>query len=82
MLYATVRATAETAAAYRRMDQQGMTEWRMHAEATMKQIPDLCQRYPLSTGLEPLTPDWQENPRAALSAAVELLANAVERTTA
>src|ERR1700704_5408971 len=46
MLYATVRATAETAAAYRRMDQQGITEWRTHAEATMKQIPDLCQRYP------------------------------------
>jgi AcrR family transcriptional regulator len=81
MLYATVRATAETDAAYRRMDQQGITQWRKHAEATMKQIPDLCLRYPLSTGLEPLTPEWQDNPRAALTGAVQLLATAVERTS-
>jgi AcrR family transcriptional regulator len=81
MLYATVRVTAETAAAYRRMDQEGMVEWRRRAEATMKQIPDLRQRYPLSTGLEPLTPDWQENPRAGLIAAVQLIATALERTT-
>ncbi|HEX5995280.1 MAG TPA: TetR/AcrR family transcriptional regulator [Jiangellales bacterium] len=81
MLYATVRATAETAAAYRRMAQQAIAEWRKHAEATMKQIPDLCQRYPLSTGLEPLTPEWQDNPRAALTGAVQLLATALERTT-
>jgi AcrR family transcriptional regulator len=79
MLYATVRATAETAAAYRRMDQQGIAEWRKHAEATLKQIPDLCQRYPLSTGLEPLTPQWQDNPRAALTGAVQLLAKALQR---
>jgi AcrR family transcriptional regulator len=82
MLYATVRASAETAAAYRRMDRQGIAEWRKRAEATMKQIPDLCQRYPLSTGLEPLTPEWQDNPRAALTGAVQLLARALERTTA
>ncbi len=81
MLYATVRATAETIAAYRRMDQQGMIEWRGRAEATMKRIPDLCRRYPLSTGLEPLAPQWQDNPRAALTAAVLLLATALERTT-
>lgn len=81
MLYATVRATAETAAAYRRMDQQGIAGWRRHAEATAKQIPDLCQRYPLSTGLEPLTPQWQDNPRAALTGAVQLLAKALEGTT-
>jgi AcrR family transcriptional regulator len=81
MLYATVRATAETAAAYRRMDQQGITQWRKHAAATMKQIPDLCQRYPLSTGLEPLTPQWQDNPHAALTGAVQLLTNALQPTT-
>src|SRR6266487_1275574 len=81
MLYATVRATAETIAAYRRMDQQGMIEWRGRAEATMKQIPDLCRRYPLSTGLEPLAPQWQDNPRAALTAPVLLLATVLERTT-
>jgi AcrR family transcriptional regulator len=79
MLYATVRATAETDAGYRRMDQQGIAEWRKLAEATMKQIPDLCQRYPLSTGLEPLTPEWQDNPRAGLTGAVQLLAKALER---
>jgi hypothetical protein len=81
MLYATVRATAETAAAYQRIDQRGMVEWRGRAEATMKQIPDLCQRYPLSTGLEPLTPQWQDNPRAGLTATVQLVATALERTT-
>jgi AcrR family transcriptional regulator len=77
MLYATVRATAETTAAYRRMDQRETAGWRTHAEATARQIPDLCQRYPLSTGLEPLTPHWQDNPRAALVAAVQLLAAAL-----
>jgi AcrR family transcriptional regulator len=81
MLYATVRATAETTAAYRRMDQQGIAGWRKHAEATMRQIPDLRQRYPLSTGLEPLTPRWQDNPHAALTGAVQLLAEALDRTT-
>lgn len=81
MLYATVRATAETTAAYRRMDQHGVADWRRRAEATLRQVPDLYQRYPLSTGLEPLTPQWQDNPRAALTAAVQLLATALERTT-
>jgi len=74
MLYATVRASAETAAAYRRMDRQGIAEWQAHAEATRNQISDLCQRYPLSTGLEPVTPDWRDSPRAGLVAAVRLLA--------
>ena len=81
MLYATVRACAETTAAYRRMDQRGMAGWREHAEATGRQIPDLRRRYPLSTGLEPLTPHWQDNPRAALTGAVQLLATALPRTT-
>jgi AcrR family transcriptional regulator len=79
MLYATVRACAETAAAYRRMDQRGIAEWRRHAEATMRQIPDLRRRYPMSTGLEPLTTDWQDNPRAAVTGAVQLLARAFGR---
>jgi AcrR family transcriptional regulator len=78
MLYATVRATAETTAAYRRMTREGATAWREQAAATREQIPDLADRYPLSTGLEPLTPDWQENPRAALTGAVDLLAAALE----
>ena len=80
MLYATVRATAETDAAYRRMDQQGVAAWRRHAEETSRQIPDLGRRYPLSTGLEPLTPQWRDNPRAGLAGAVQLVATALERT--
>jgi AcrR family transcriptional regulator len=79
MLYATVRATAETTAGYQRMDQQGAVEWRRRAEATMTQVPDLGRRYPLSTGLEPLTPQWQDSPRVALTAAVHLLAMALEQ---
>ena len=55
-----------------------MAEWRTHAEETMKQVPDWRQRFPLSTGLEPLTPDWQDNPRAALTGGVRLLAKALE----
>jgi AcrR family transcriptional regulator len=77
MLYATVRATAETTAAYRRMDRDGAAAWREQAEATRRQIPDFGGRYPLSTTLEPLTPDWQENPHAALTAGVRLLAGAL-----
>jgi AcrR family transcriptional regulator len=77
MLYATVRATAETTAAYQRMNRQGIAEWRERAEATLRHIPDLPERYPLSTALEPLTPRWQDNPRAALTASAQLLAAAL-----
>ena len=52
-----------------------MAEWRAHAEATRRQLPDLCERYPLSTSLEPLTPHWQDAPRAGLTAGVDLIAN-------
>ena len=76
MLYATVRATAQTAAAYREMDQHG-AGWLAQAEETRRQIPDLHERYPLSTGLKPLTPRWQDSPRAGLAAAVRLLAGAL-----
>jgi AcrR family transcriptional regulator len=78
MLYATVRACAQTVAAYRRMDQHGVAEWRTHAEATVRLVPDVGRRYPLSTSLEPLTPHWRDNPRAALTGGVELLAAALE----
>lgn len=78
MLYATVRATAQTAAAYRRIDQRGATAWLDLAAATRQQIPDLGERYPLSTGLESPASDWRESPRAALSGAVRLLAGALE----
>jgi len=78
MLYATVRSTAETTAAYRRMTERGVTEWQEQAAATRELIPDLDDRYPLSTSLAPLTPDWQENPSAALAGAVRLLATALQ----
>ncbi|HEY2669211.1 MAG TPA: TetR/AcrR family transcriptional regulator C-terminal domain-containing protein [Rugosimonospora sp.] len=81
MLYATVRATAGTAAVYQRMDQRGIAEWLTHAEETRRQIPDLGQRYPLSTGLEPHSPRWQDSPRAGLTGTVELLAKALDLTT-
>jgi AcrR family transcriptional regulator len=77
MLYATVRATAETTAAYRRMDERGAAEWRDRARAIAAHLPDLPERYPLSTSLEPVTPHWQDNPRAALVAGVGLLAAAL-----
>ena len=77
MLYATVRACAETAAAYRLMDRRGIARWLDHAEATAAQIPDLRQRYPLSTGLEPVAADWRDSPRAGVTGAVRLLAGAL-----
>ncbi|GIF53057.1 tetracycline repressor-like protein [Asanoa ferruginea] len=77
MLYATVRATASTAAAYRTLDDEGVAEWLAVATATRAQIPDLGSRYPLSTSLAPVTPDWRDNPRAAVTAAIGLLAPAV-----
>jgi len=78
MLYATVRATAETSAAYGRLDQRHVEGWRRVAEAIRQQIPDLCQRYPRSTALQPPTPDWRDNPKAGLISAVRLLASALE----
>jgi hypothetical protein len=77
MLYATVRACAQTAAEYQRLDEQGLTEWRARAAATREHIPDLARRYPLTSRLQPVTPQWQDNPRAAVVAAVRLLAAAL-----
>jgi AcrR family transcriptional regulator len=77
MLYATVRACAQTAAAYRRMDQRGVDEWLNQARATREQIPDLERRYPLWTQLATHAPHWRDTPRAALTNSVALLANAL-----
>ncbi|GAA1852681.1 TetR/AcrR family transcriptional regulator [Asanoa iriomotensis] len=77
MLYATVRATAATTAAYQRMSQRGVDEWLARATAIRTHIPDLADRYPRSTALTPPTPDWRDNPRAALTAAVRLIAVAL-----
>jgi AcrR family transcriptional regulator len=74
MLYATVRATAETAAEYRNLDG---SEWRARAAAIAELVPDLADRYPLSTSLPPVAADWRHAPRAGLAAAVDLLAGAL-----
>jgi AcrR family transcriptional regulator len=77
MLYATVRACAETAAAYRRLGSDGAAAWLERAEATRELLPDLAERYPLATALPPVTTVWQDAPRAGLVAAVRLLASAL-----
>jgi AcrR family transcriptional regulator len=73
-LYATVRACAETAASYRRIDPSGAAEWLAEAEETRRQLPDLSERYPLTAGLPPITHDWREAPRAGVRECVRLLA--------
>jgi len=77
MLYATVRATASTTAEYGRLSSGGADEWLARATAIQAHVPDLRDRYPFSTSLTPQTPDWRANPRAALTAAVRLIAGAV-----
>jgi AcrR family transcriptional regulator len=77
MLYATVRACAETAAAYRRLTADGAARWRANAEATRDLLPDLPARYPLTAALPPVATQWQDAPRAGLIAAVRLLATAL-----
>ncbi|UQU65857.1 TetR/AcrR family transcriptional regulator C-terminal domain-containing protein [Couchioplanes caeruleus] len=72
-LYATVRATAGTAAAYAGLDRSGMEEWSARVAATRTVIPDFAERYPLSTSLQPVTPDWRAAPREALRESVRLL---------
>jgi AcrR family transcriptional regulator len=74
MLFATVRACAGTAASYRRLDGRGTAAWLAVARAVGRQVPDLGARYPHTTGLPPLSPDWRENPLLALKAGVRLLA--------
>jgi AcrR family transcriptional regulator len=76
ILYATVRACAETANAYARMTRTGIAEWQAHQEAAARQIPDLATRYPATAALPPLTTDWQDAPRAGLLAAIHLIAGA------
>jgi hypothetical protein len=77
MLYATVRATAQTAAEYRQLGRRGSTQWREQAQETQNQLPDLSRRYPLSAGLAPHAAHWQDTPRAALTSSVRLLATAL-----
>ena len=69
-LYATVRATAETAAAYRNLTPADTEAWLAQARL----IPDLAERYPHSTALPPAAGNWRDAPRAGLAAAVRLIA--------
>ncbi|MDY7090829.1 MAG: TetR family transcriptional regulator [Actinomycetota bacterium] len=69
MLYATTRATAQTAAAYRRLTAADEAAWLARAAA----VPDFASRYPLSAALTPQTENWRDAPHAGLMAAVDLL---------
>jgi AcrR family transcriptional regulator len=70
-LYATIRATAQTAAAYQRIDDQGIRAWRERAATTAVLIPDFGERYPQTVRLQ-LSSDhnWQQAPRVALRGVV------------
>lgn len=71
VLYATVRATAETAAEYGTTDGSA---WLARAAEIRQAVPDFAERYPLSTSLPPVAADWRDAPRAGLAAAVDLIA--------
>jgi AcrR family transcriptional regulator len=73
MLYATVRACAGTAAAYRDLTPADAADWRARAEATRRLIPDFADRYPRST-TTPASADWAEGPRAGLIPVIQLVA--------
>jgi AcrR family transcriptional regulator len=81
-LYAAVRATAQTAAAYQRIDDEGIMAWRARAATTALLIPDFAERYPQTVRLQPAGDhDWQQAPRFALRKVVEILARGVDPTT-
>jgi hypothetical protein len=50
-LYATVRATAQTSAAYWRLDHADTVRWLAGARATADAVPDFDTRYPHSAEL-------------------------------
>ncbi|MEV6847892.1 TetR family transcriptional regulator [Actinoplanes sp. NPDC051411] len=76
-LYATVRATAETAAAYRDLTPADAEQWCARASATRHLIPDFADRYPRSAALAvSATADWTDAPRAGLADVVRLIAAA------
>ncbi|MFD6176283.1 MULTISPECIES: TetR/AcrR family transcriptional regulator [unclassified Isoptericola] len=73
-LYAVVRATAQTAAEYERLDAAGAEAWRERAAATRRLVPDLDERYPRAAALAPhATHDWRDAPRAAVRHVVDVL---------
>ena len=74
MLYATIQTCARTAADHRRVDADGAAEWLAQAEAASRLVPGLAERYPRTTALTPVSPDWRENPRLTVTHAVRLIA--------
>jgi AcrR family transcriptional regulator len=76
LLYATVRACAGTAAAYRRLASADTSAWLAQAEATRRLIPDFADRYPRSTR-GPAEAGWAEGPRAGVLPVIRLVATAV-----
>jgi AcrR family transcriptional regulator len=77
LLYATVRACAETAAAYRHLGSAAAAAWLEHTATTRALIPDLAERYPRTAALPPVAADWRDAPRAGLAEAVRLVAGAL-----
>jgi hypothetical protein len=73
-LHAVVRAAAETAISYRRLTGPDAAAWLAQAAATRRLIPDFSERYPRSTTLPPPAADWQDAPRAGLTAAIHMIA--------
>jgi AcrR family transcriptional regulator len=81
-LYATIRATAQTSAAYQRIDDHGIEAWRARAATTALLIPDFAERYPQTTRLQSSSDhDWQQAPRIAVQEVVKILARGVDPTT-
>jgi uncharacterized protein with von Willebrand factor type A (vWA) domain len=81
-LYATIRATAQTAAAYQRIDDQGIRAWRARATTTALLIPAFAERYPQTVQLQPSSDHrWQQEPRVALGEVVKILARGMDPTT-
>ncbi|GAA1712709.1 hypothetical protein GCM10009809_06040 [Isoptericola hypogeus] len=74
-LYAVVRATAQTDAAYGRAAASGVAAaWLERARATRRVVGDLADRYPRSHALGQHAPhDWRDAPRASVRHVVEVL---------
>jgi AcrR family transcriptional regulator len=81
-LYATIRATAQTATAYQRIDGHGIGAWRASAATMALLIPDFAERYPQTVRLQVSSDHkWQQAPRVALRRAVKIVARGVDPTT-
>lgn len=76
MLYATVRATAQTAAAYRRMSPEAVAEWQDERRIRAELLPDLAERYPRTAALQEAGAHghWQQAPRNALISSIRVIA--------